>query len=409
MSCALDWLFSLEQFGIKLGLDNIRTLLDELGRPERAFGSIHVAGTNGKGSVVAMVDACLRAAGWRSARYTSPHLVDLAERFVIDGRPVEHTALVAQAERLRSTVGHLLGAGQLSAPPTFFEATTAMAFALFRDAQIEVAVCEVGLGGRLDATNVLEPLVTAITTIGLDHQQHLGDTISAIAAEKAGIIKPGVPVVIGPLDPTARQVVETKALAAGAPVVEADLQALGRYGPPRLALAGAHQLDNAAVAVAILEELSRQNVAVPARAVTAGLEHVVWPGRLEVRRLDDRREVLLDAAHNPDGARTLRRFLEAAAPRPLVFAAMRDKDAEGMIRTLAPVVSVFVMTRASHQRSTDPILLAEAAARAAPDLPVLVEPSIEQALQAAWRLSHAIVVAGSLFLLGDVMKVLERS
>src|SRR6266851_4538841 len=176
----LDWLFGLDQFGVKLGLDNINTLLDALGHPERAFRSVHVAGTNGKGSVTAMVDAALRAAGHRSARYTSPHLVDLSERFVIDGVRVERAPLVAAVGDLRDAVDRLRRDGALDVQPTFFEVTTAVAFELFRRAHVEVAVCEVGLGGRLDATNVLQPVATAITSIGLDHQQYLGTTLSAI-------------------------------------------------------------------------------------------------------------------------------------------------------------------------------------------------------------------------------------
>src|SRR5882724_308203 len=180
----LSYLFSLDQFGIKFGLDNIATLVARLGRPDRAFRSVHIAGTNGKGSVTAMVDAALRATGHRTARYTSPHLVDLTERFVIDGQPVDGAHLAATVGDLRRVVAQLRSEGALDVQPTFFETTTAVAFELFRRAEVEVAVCEVGLGGRLDATNVLQPVVSAITSIGFDHQQYLGDTRGAIAREK---------------------------------------------------------------------------------------------------------------------------------------------------------------------------------------------------------------------------------
>src|ERR1700688_3276918 len=179
----LEWLFGLEQFGIKLGLDNITVLLDALGHPERAFKSVHIAGTNGKGSVTAMVDAALRAAGHRSARFTSPHLVDLSERFVIDGRPVSQEALVAATTDLRDRIEALLAAGALRAQPTFFEVTTALALELFRRAGSEIAVIEVGLGGRLDSTNVITPVVASITSIALDHERYLGHTLGAIAVE----------------------------------------------------------------------------------------------------------------------------------------------------------------------------------------------------------------------------------
>src|SRR5256885_1854295 len=193
----LSYLFSLEQFGIKFGLENIATIVAALGHPERAFRSVHVAGTNGKGSVTAMVDAALRAAGHRSARYTSPHLVDLCERFVIDGRPVSTGALAAAVSDVRDVIDRLHASGALDVHPTFFEVTTAVAFELFRRAEVTIAVLEVGLGGRLDATNVVSPIVTAITSIAFDHQKYLGTSLREIAIEKAGIIKPGVAVVLG--------------------------------------------------------------------------------------------------------------------------------------------------------------------------------------------------------------------
>ncbi|MGH9347178.1 MAG: bifunctional folylpolyglutamate synthase/dihydrofolate synthase, partial [Vicinamibacterales bacterium] len=203
----LDRLFALETFGIKLGLANIAALCEALGHPERAFSSLHVAGTNGKGSVTAMAHAALCAAGVRAARYTSPHLVDLNERFVIGSQPVSDGDLQSAAAHVLERADALRAAGALTAPPTFFEATTAIAFELFRRAGVEVAVLEVGLGGRLDATNVVTPLAAAITSVGLDHQAHLGETLAEIAREKAGIIKPGVPVVVGALPPEAWGVV----------------------------------------------------------------------------------------------------------------------------------------------------------------------------------------------------------
>jgi dihydrofolate synthase/folylpolyglutamate synthase len=428
----IDWLFSLEQFGIKFGLDNIRALVDELGHPESAFKSVHIAGTNGKGSVAAMVDAALQAAGHRSARYTSPHLVDLTERFVVDGRAVERAMLAAAAGDIRSAVERLRAHGRLPVQPTFFEVTTAIAFELFRRAGVDVAVCEVGLGGRLDATNVLQPVATAITTIGFDHQQYLGHTLADIAREKAGIIKGGVPVVVGKLDPAAHDVIERVATDLGAPLIAARrgvtvssaAQDMGsgssriflrtpshEYGDLRIALPGLHQIDNAIVAVRLLEILHQRGIAVPPHAVAAGLERVVWPGRLELRRLADGREALLDAAHNPDGAAALAAYLGTIEKvrRPVVFGAMRDKDAAGMLAALAPVASVFVLTRASNARSADPSSLATAAEASAPGVRVVVEAAPRDALAAAWSVSPRIVVAGSIFLLGDVMIEINRS
>ena len=431
------YLSQLEQFGIKFGLDNIRAILRAWGSPELRFRSVHVAGTNGKGSVTAMVDASLRAAGYRTGRYTSPHLVRLAERFVIDGRQVTEEALIASTDALRAAVGRLLAEGTLQAPPTFFEATTAVAFDLFRRAEVDIAVCEVGLGGRLDATNVLEPVVAAITSIGLDHEPYLGRTLREIAGEKAGIIKPGTPVVVGKMASEALDEIEQAARDRRAEIVRAwdGTEAAGivdpaahvesmepwplrqrvrlstavrDYGELDLALVGAHQIDNAVVAVRLLESLNDVGLNVTAEAIASGLSTVEWPGRLERRRLPDGREALLDAAHNPDGAAALAAFLQCASDRrwPLVFAASRDKDIAGMLRALAPVTSVLVLTRASNPRAADPAFLATVAREAAPGLEVGIEPTPAGALAAAWNVSPHIVVAGSIFLLGEVVEVL---
>jgi dihydrofolate synthase/folylpolyglutamate synthase len=233
----LDWLFGLELFGIKLGLHNIRALLDALGRPERAYRTVHVAGTNGKGSVTAMVAAALLAAGHRSARYTSPHLVDITERIVVAGRPVDREALAAVVADIRRIIGDLIKQDRLVGAPTFFEVTTAAAFEMFRRARVEIAVCEVGLGGRLDATNEIMPTVTAITSIGLDHEAHLGSTLADIASEKGGIIKPGVPVVLGMLPPEALEAIARIAVAREAPLVRAaegvSVETIGARDAPK--------------------------------------------------------------------------------------------------------------------------------------------------------------------------------
>ena len=295
------YLFGLEKFGIKFGLDNISTIVARLGHPERAFQSVHVAGTNGKGSVVAMVDAALRAAGHRSARYTSPHLVDLTERFTIGGQPVARDRLAAVVEEIRDTIEQLRAEGALAVQPTFFEVTTAAAFELFRRARVDVAVLEVGLGGRLDATNVVSPIATAITSIDFDHQKYLGNTLSEIATEKAGIVKPGIPVVVGELHPEARAAIEAVARRRGSPVIRATAVDVGNL---TVGLRGAHQRANAAVAVRLLQVVGASGLALPRQAVADGLADPHWPGRLDLRRLSGNREVLLDAAHNPAGAAT---------------------------------------------------------------------------------------------------------
>ena len=430
----LSYLFGLEPIGIKFGLQNISALLESLGHPERAFAAVHVAGTNGKGSVTAMIDTALRADGRRCARYTSPHLVDIRERFVIDGSPVRDDELDAAIAHVRGHVDSLRAAGVLDVQPTFFEVTTAVAFELFRRAAVDVAVIEVGLGGRLDATNVVTPIVAAITSIALDHEKYLGHGVGEIAAEKAGIIKRGAPVVIGQMEPDADQVIARVARARGAELLRAwDGVTAVRLEPDRagtpgaagsrqttrirlrtpasdygeidLALKGAHQIGNAVVAVRLLELLG-----VPTRAIVDGLTRVSWPGRLEVRRLADGREIILDAAHNPAGAAALASYLDEqeGARMPLVFGAMRDKDVDHMFRVLLPAVGAVVVTRASNPRAADPMMLAGRVRAIAPRLPVVVEPSPVDAVAAAWRLAPRVVVAGSIFLLGDVMRELDR-
>jgi dihydrofolate synthase/folylpolyglutamate synthase len=406
---ALSYLFSLEQFGIKFGLASIRALLARLGNPDHAFRSIHIAGTNGKGSVTAMVDSVLRRAGYRSARYTSPHLIDLSERFVIAGTAVDRAELTRAAEDVRQAIEGAIADGTLSAKPTFFEATTAMAFDMFRRAGVDFAVIEVGLGGRLDSTNVIHPIVTAITSIDFDHQQYLGTTLGDIAGEKAGIIKPGVPVVVGDVAPDAFAVIERIARERGAELIRSDA-APRDYGTIALGLRGAHQVRNARVAMRLLETLERLGVTIGERAIIDGLTTVTWPGRLEHRRLADGRELILDAAHNPAGASALASYLrglEAGGGKPtLVFAAMRDKDVDGMLMVLLPAIGRVVVTRPSNPRAADPEELAARIRALQPALVVEIVPSPSAAVARAAALSPLVVVAGSIFLLGDVMQEL---
>jgi dihydrofolate synthase / folylpolyglutamate synthase len=405
---ALAYLFGLEQFGIKFGLENISRIVERLGHPERAFQSVHIAGTNGKGSVTAMVDAALRAAGCRAGRFTSPHLIDLSERFVIGGHPVSAEALAAVVDDIRQAIDAMRGEGVLEVQPTFFEVTTAAAFELFRRARVEVAVLEVGLGGRLDATNVVTPVATAITSIAFDHQAYLGSTLRQIAFEKAGIIKPSVPVVLGQLDLEAASAINEVAHARGAAVIQASTDDVAGF---TVGLRGAHQRINAAVAFRLLEVLSARGRPIAPDAVAAGLSKPEWPGRLDLRRFEDGREILLDAAHNPAGAAALASYLKDAwtDPPPLVLAVMRDKDISAMLRILLPVVSRLVVTRASNPRSADPDDIVERAQAIAPGLPVAAEPTAASALAAAWRASPRIVVAGSIFLLGDVLRGIQTA
>jgi len=401
----LDYLFGLDQFGIKFGLNNIHAILARLGNPERSFRSIHVAGTNGKGSVTAMAAAALRAAGYRTGRYTSPHLVRLNERFVIDGDAVDDAPVLRAIEDVRAGIEALRSDGSLEVQPTFFEVTTAVGFELFRRAGVEIAVVEVGLGGRLDATNVLIPDLSVITSIALDHQLYLGSTAPEIAREKAGVIKPGVPVVVGPMDADAMDVIAAIAAERRAPLVRASAADVGSRV---VGLMGAHQRTNAGIALRALETLAASGFRVPAAAIDEGLAKPGWPGRLDWRQLADGRTLLMDAAHNPAGAAALAAYLrtETSTPLPLVFGAMRDKDVREMFRALLPAVASVTLTRAANSRSADPADLARVARDVAPALPTSVEPSLARALDEAWRTSPRILVAGSIFLLGDVMSEL---
>lgn len=424
----LDRLFALETFGIKLGLDNISQLCAALGHPERTFTTLHVAGTNGKGSVTAMVHTALVAAGVHAGRYTSPHLVDLAERFVIGSAPVDAEALTRAAEDILNCADGLRTPEGLPVHPTFFEATTAIAFELFRRARVDVAVIEVGLGGRFDSTNVIAPAAGAITSIGFDHQQWLGGTIDAIAAEKAGIIKPGMAVVIGDLPDEARRVVCDAAARQEATIIDAahgarvtiDARAGrddlvietpdDRYGPLSLALRGEHQIGNALVAVRLLETVRRRGIHVPKEAIERGLTEVDWPGRLELIRLHGGGQVLLDAAHNVDGARALAAYLRRRHPeRPaLVVGVMRDKDVDGIIGALLPAVSSVVATAAGTTRAIPAHELAARVSAMGSAVPVRVEPDPSTAVEQALSGGGCVCVAGSIFLVGAVRDGLRR-
>ena len=417
-----SWLTHLEQFGIKLGLDTITAIAGALGHPEHACRVLHVAGTNGKGSVSAMVAHALTSSGLVTARYTSPHLVRLEERFAVDGRSVSSLSLDAALDEVRTAVSRLQAAGTLTVEPTFFEATTAAGFVLFRTAGARVAVIEVGLGGRYDATNIVAPAVTAITSVDFDHQAQLGTTLASIAGEKAGTIKPGVPVVVGPLPDEARAVIDAIARQQAAPIINAfdgvhiDARPdrgryevtiatpAARYGPLRLALAGRHQVDNAVVAVRLLETAAARGLTITPEAIESGLTDVRWAARLE--ELDTPRgRILVDGAHNPAGARALTSYLQDVYPDglPLVVGVMVDKALDQMLAALAPVARPLVLTRAPGARAADPQHLASIVRTVAPDVEMFVEPDVDAALDRAWSHGPVIVVAGSLYLAGDVL------
>jgi dihydrofolate synthase/folylpolyglutamate synthase len=408
---------------MKLGLETMAELLASLGHPERAFPSLLVAGTNGKGSVVAYADAALRAAGQRTGRYTSPHLVRVNERIAVDGRLVTDGELARAIGRVREAATALVRAGRLRAHPTYFEVLTAAALEHFRRRRVDVALLEVGLGGRLDATNAVSPLASAIVSLDYDHEEYLGRTLSAIAREKAGVLREGRTTVLGPLPGAARRAIAARARAVGARLretargvgVRADGAGLAVRTKRRLyrglvPLPGAHQRANLLVALGLLEEARAGGLSFDLGAAGRGIAAARWPGRLEW--VDGDPPLLLDGAHNPSGARALGAYLEGRGPFVLLFGVMADKDVRGMARALFPLASAVVLTRVRARRAASPRAIARRVAPLARG--ARQEASPGRALALARRLARAlgegrpVVVAGSLYLVGEVKSLLAR-
>jgi dihydrofolate synthase/folylpolyglutamate synthase len=388
-----SYLDSLEPLGMRFGLERVERALDALGHPERAFPILQVGGTNGKGSTCAMAAAALRAAGHRTGLYVSPHLVRFNERIQVDGRPIDDGALeAATAEIRRACPWHEAGAPEDRL--TYFEFATLLAFLHFARIRVDVAVVEVGLGGRLDATTAATPRVTAVARIGLDHVQLLGDSVESIAREKAGIFKPGVPAVVHAAQPPgALEALRVEAGRRGAPFHVAAARWEGPVGLP-----GPHQRGNAALAAAALRLLDAAGVRAPEEAVAEGIASALWPGRLETVQ-----GILLDGAHNPDGAAALAAALPVLHPGravELVFGVLADKDHVGMIAALAPAVRRFHLVAPASPRARAPADYRELVARRAPvDVHGSVEEAIACAREAA-RDGALVCVAGSLYLVG---------
>ena len=433
---ALDFLYSFIDYSLtrnlrnapeKFDLARMEALLEALGNPHRAYPVLHIAGTKGKGSTAALMAAALQAEGYRVGLYTSPHLEDFAERIQVDGRPIPHADLPAVVERLKPCTARIPGL-------TTFELTTAAAFLYFADRGVDVAVVEVGLGGRLDATNVVHPLVSVITPISYDHTAILGDTLAAIAGEKAGIIKPGVPVVVAPQPREARQRILAVAAERGAPVVEVGRDWL--YAPVarsldgqvlfvwhaaeqplvdafvesggfqewepmrlRIPLLGPHQVLNAATAYAALQTARRQGLEVAQAAIRRGFAAARWPGRFEI--LHRNPPLVVDGAHNRAAAHQIRLTLDEyfpGWPLVLVFGASADKDIRGMLEELVPRARRVIVTRSHHPRAADPEDLRSMVHQLG--RPAQAFDDVEAALRQAFReaAGEAVVLAtGSLF------------
>jgi dihydrofolate synthase/folylpolyglutamate synthase len=396
-------------------METMTALIGRLGMPQARYHTLHIAGTNGKGSTAAMTAAILQAAGYRVGLYTSPHLIEFRERIRVNGEMIAEADVARLTEQLR-------GLCQPDLSPTFFECTTAMAFKQFADAKVDIAVMEVGLGGRFDATNVVTPLVCAITTIALDHQEYLGTTLASVAFEKAGIIKPQVPVIVGRVLGEAFHTIERVALERAAP-----LRRLGRefhtkgsiperfsffgsrlqFDDLHCTLQGLHQLDNAACALALLESAASGGIAITEQAVREGLCNVRWEGRIEI--VDRQPMVVLDGAHNPAAAAALAQYLRAfRLSRPgsriiLVLGMMRDKDHRGFVEPLNDLVDEVVLTQADLPRSATARELLAKIGDCRPH--AYVKEVLSDALAQARGLAGAddlICVTGSLMLIGDV-------
>ena len=421
---ASDYLASLSFRGMKLGLANVRRLLERLDNPSRAFGAIHVAGTNGKGSTCAMIANILTRAGIPCGMYVSPHLETFLERIQVNGEMIAPEQVAPLVDEVRRAAE-----GEKGLNPTYFEFMTAMAFLHFRNAGVKLAALEVGLGGRFDATNVVTPAVSVITSIGMDHMEHLGDTIESIAAEKCGVIKPGRPVVTGVEEGGALDVARRAALARKSPLsaLGADFTAVRRgmtpwgerfdYSSPageltglEVSLAGPRQVNNAAVTLRVMELLRAEGYSIPESATREGLAAVSLPGRFERARTNPL--VILDGAHNPQSAGALRdAAMERFGPKSMVivFGAMRDKDYGSMLELLAPLARSFICYTPPVERAADPADLA--AAQNDPAIPTSVARTMDELMAALDSLSRDAVIlcTGSFYTIGAIRGALRAA
>jgi len=414
---AVAWVFALQKFGIKFGLNSTAALVARLGLPLDRGRFIHIAGTNGKGSVAAMLSAALTRAGYPVALFTSPHLVRFNERFRLRDRDIPDQEVLGLINRVREVVDE-------AEPPTFFEFVTVMALLYFMNKGASPIILETGMGGRLDATNIVNPILTVITNIAMEHQDYLGETLSQIAGEKAGIIKPGAPLVTYARQKRVLDLFRRSTLKLDVPMYTGgvDFWAHGRgrgrfdyqgldltLADLRLSLAGRHQYPNAALALAVLELLDQAGLPVAEEAIREGLAHTRWPGRLEQWAQD--RRILLDGAHNPAAARALARALKnsrGAGQNILVLGIMADKDVDAMLNLLLPLGQTAIFTRPAYFRAADPEDLARRAQGF--NLKTLVVPKISEAVQQARTLAGPqdhIIITGSLYTVGEAKEFLE--
>ena len=431
---ATQYLLSLghETLTIKLGLRNTELLLESLGNPQQQYEAVQIAGTNGKGSTAVMLDSICRAAGVSTGLYTSPHLLSITERIKINGEEISETSFAELASVVKTTAAKLVADGKIEALPTFFEHVTAIALLAFKEAGVNLAILETGLGGRLDATTAVAARVVGITPVSLDHQDYLGHTLAEIAAEKAAVIRSDTAVVVSPQPEEARRVIVERCNRSGVVPMWAteDVHAVDSgfkfrtqndtYERVQVGLRGAHQLSNAATAIALAETLGSNHSAISHEAIVTGLETARHPGRLELfesfSSFEKTVRVLLDGAHNPAGAAALRAYLDGTPslltmPITFVFGAMADKQLGHMAATLFPVAARLVLTEPRSPRAARIQDLQALAKKYAPDLCVELTSDSESAMQLATSLTDAseelICVTGSLYLVGEVRQWLQ--
>ncbi|HXR47591.1 MAG TPA: folylpolyglutamate synthase/dihydrofolate synthase family protein [Candidatus Limnocylindrales bacterium] len=402
---AIQFLYDLRLFGAKFGLENTFQLATLAGNPQNRLRFIHVAGTNGKGSTCAMLESIYRAAGRRVGLFTSPHLVSFRERIQVNRRLIGEGDIVRLVEEMRPWFKQFPDGHH----PTFFEVVTVMALKFFAEQNCDLVIWETGLGGRLDATNIVMPLASVITNIQLDHQQWLGDTLGQIAAEKAGIIKPGVPVITATDEPDALAVIEKMAREKNAPLTRVRSWEFG-VRSSELPLLGEHQKLNAALALATVEVLQNQ-IRVAEKEICAGLANVIWPGRLQLVTRESGRKILLDGAHNPAGAKALREALETNFPmtkRTLVLGVLQDKDWQHICETLAPLAAQIFTVPVFSERSANPNELAEACQKINPSAEIAACNSLGNALDKSAG-DGFVIITGSLYLVGEALELLGLS
>ncbi|HIC90459.1 MAG TPA: bifunctional folylpolyglutamate synthase/dihydrofolate synthase [Syntrophaceae bacterium] len=417
---SVNYLYDLQKFGIKLGLKNILSILKHLDNPHEHVRTVHIAGTNGKGSIAAMLSSILIKAGYKVGLYTSPHLVSFRERIKLNEKPISKIEVIRLVEEIKTKI-------DTHTSPTFFEFTTAMAMLHFAKSSVDIAILETGMGGRLDATNVVTPLVTIISNVSLEHKDYLGNTLKAITNEKAGIIKRGIEVITAERKPNVLAVIKGCCKKNSSPLFRVGEDIRKRrvnnknnrfhyLGMDRqlfnleVGLKGEHQVVNGVTALGAVEILIRKGYEVPESAIYQGLKEVNWPGRLEV--IGENPTVVLDGAHNPVAATCLRQALLnefSFHSLILVMGIMRDKDIKGMFKRLIPIADKVILTKPAYERAADPHYLYELGAFYQKDM--IINQSVDEAVKLALSMAHEhdlICITGSLYTVGEARKYLIR-